>query len=430
MFPMFDSRYLYLATDLLHRSMAYPSQLLKVAADQLDERVTLPLNPELYESNPGVALLQRSMAARLRLLQRLTQSYEKPVFGIKEIELGGKKVRIQEECAFETAFCNLLHFKKESPVKLPRLLLISPMAGHYATLLRDTVRDSLPYFDVYVTDWMNARDVPISHGGFDMDGYIATLIRCFEYLAPDFHVVGICQSGVPAYAAVALLEDNDKLQHLLPRTLTIMGTPIDTRRAPTSVDTYATHHNEDWFEHMSLSIVPEEYPGAHRLVYPGFMQLASFISMHPERHQKSISAAMRHYEHGDFKKEKKISSFYTEFFSVMDLTAEFYLQTVRVVFKEALLPRGKMVSRGRLVDPKAIRKTPILAVESEHDDICGIGQTKAGLDLAINLPDEKKSYVFLKGAGHYGLFNGHRYRETVLPALLQITAKKTHKKAA
>ena len=353
----------------------------------------------------------------MRLLQHITQSYKKPAFGITETTIGGKQVAVVEDVVLRMPFCQLLHFKKDSSLRQPRLLMIPPMAGHYATLLRDTVRDSLPYFDIYVADWMNARDVPISQGGFDLDSYIATLVSCFEHLAPDFHVMGICQSGVPAYAAVALLEDSNHLRPLLPHTLTVMGAPIDTRRSPTSVNMYATQHDEDWFEQTALSIVPDGYPGERRLVYPGFMQLAAFLSMHPERHQKSITDAMNHYVHGDFQGEEKISSFYAEYCSVMDLTAEFYLQTISVVFKEALLPQGKMVSRGRLVDPKAIRQTSLLAVEGEKDDICGIGQTKAALDIAENLPNAKKSYLFLKGSGHYGLFNGHRYRETVLPAL-------------
>jgi poly(3-hydroxybutyrate) depolymerase len=430
MFPMFDSRYLYTAADMWYRGMTVPSQILKAAADLLDERVTPPLNPELYRSSPVFPTFRRFAATRLRLLQRLTQSYSKPAFGINETQLNGKRVAVQEEIVFETPFCKLLHFKKDKTAGQPRLLMIAPMAGHYATLLRDTVRDSLPFFDVYVTDWVNAREVPISHGGFDLDGCIATLVRCFEFLAPDFHVMGVCQSGLPAYAAVALLEDNENLHQLLPKTLTVMGSPIDARRSPTSVNAYATQHGEDWFEHMALSIVPEGYPGTGRLVYPGFMQLTAFLSMNPERHQKSITDAIRHYTEGDFEGEEKISSFYAEYCSVMDLTAEFYLQTVRVVFQEALLPRGKMVSRGRLIDPGAIRKTALLAVEGENDDICGIGQTKAALDLAKNLPDGKKSYVFVEGSGHYGLFNGHRYRETVLPALRRFTEKNASKKTA
>ncbi len=423
MFPMIDNSYLYAMMNNWYRAMEGPSVLLRFAADQLDERVTPPLDEELYEQNTFLHTAQRYTATRLRLLQRLTQSYQKPAFGIRDTKIDGRKVKVEEQAVFETPFCKLLHFKKESREQMPRLLLIAPMAGHYATLLRDTVRDALPFYDVYVTDWMNARDVPISQGGFDMDSYIGTLIRCFEFLAPDFHVVGICQSGVPAYAAVALLEEQENNHHLLPTTLTLMGSPIDVRRSPTSVNSYATQHGEDWFEQMALSIVPQDFPGARRLVYPGFMQLTAFLSMHPERHQKSITDAMHHYVEGDFAGEEKISSFYAEYFSVMDLTAEFYLQTVRVVFQEALLPQGKMVFRGRKVDPNAIRLTPILAVEGELDDICGIGQTRAALDLAQHLPASKKSYVMVKDAGHYGLFNGHRFRNIVLPAMQRFSAK-------
>ena len=428
MLPMLDNRYLYMGVNAWYKSMALPTQLFKFSADMLDEQVTKPLDEELYDAMPLVQKMQRSAAAGLRLAQRLTQSYDKPAFGITSVVVHEHTVAIEEECVLDMPFCKLLHFKKHSRQEMPKLLLIAPMAGHYATLLRDTVRDSLPYFDVYVTDWVNARDVPISQGAFDMDSYIATLIRCYEYLAPGgFHAVGICQSGLPAYAAVALLEDNEPFRHFLPTTLTVMGSPIDVRKHPTSVDTYASEHQEDWLEQVSLSMVPEGFAGARRLVYPGFLQLTAFVSMNPERHQKSIGDAMRHFTDGNFAEEQKISSFYGEYCSVMDLTAEFYLQTVKVVFQEALLARGKMYSRGRHVDPKAITRTSIFAVEGELDDICGLGQTNAALTLAKNLPASKKAYLMLPGAGHYGLFNGHRYREKVLPALLKFTRSHTPK---
>ncbi|HEU5048158.1 MAG TPA: polyhydroxyalkanoate depolymerase [Rickettsiales bacterium] len=423
MFPILDNRYLYLAVNNWYNAMKGPSTFFKFAADQWDEKVTPPLSQLLEQDNVLTALLRRSTAARFRLLQRLTQSYRKPAFGISQVEVDEKTVAVHEETVFETPFCKLLHFRKETSKHMPRLLMIAPMAGHYATLLRDTVRDALPCFDVYVTDWVNARDVPISHGGFDMDSYIATLVRCFEYLAPDFHILAVCQAGVPAYAAVSLLEDRKDVHELLPTSMTLMGCPINVRCSPTSVNNFAAKYDEDWFEHMTLSIVPAGYPGERRLVYPGFMQLTAFLSMNPERHQQSIANAIEHYIEGNFEGEEKISSFYAEYCAVMDLTAEFYLQTVRVVFQEALLPQGKMVSRGKLVDPKAIRKTAVFAIEGERDDICGIGQTKAALDLATNLSDSKKEYLLLKDAGHYGIFNGHRFREEVLPAMQAFIAR-------
>lgn len=423
MFQMFDSRYLYMGVNAWYQMMQAPSAMFRLAADQLDERITPPIAPELYEQNMFVPMLQRGIASRLRLMQRLTQSYQKPSFDIKHVEINGHRVHVVQETVMQSPFCTLLHFRKESHHRHPKLLMIAPMAGHYATLLRDTVRDALPYFDVYVTDWANARDVCISQGSFDMDSYIDILVHCYEQIGPDFHVMAICQSGVPAYASVALLEARNDLKELLPKSLTIMGSPIDVRRSPTSVNGYATQHGEDWFEQMALSIVPDGYPGERRLVYPGFMQLAAFISMNPERHQQSISDALNHYMQGDFASEEKISSFYAEYCSVMDLTAEFYLQTVRVVFQEALLPQGKMISRGRLVDPKEIRHTALLAIEGERDDICGLGQTKAALDLATHLPNSKKSHLMLEGAGHYGLFNGKRFRENVLPALRSFIAQ-------
>ena len=417
MLPLFDNRYLYMGVNAWYAATAYPSRCFKFTADMLHEHAL-----SAPEKDAMLPFFERGAVAQLRLMQRLMHSYEKPAFGIFSTALHGKTVAVEEEIVLQTPFCRLLHFRKEHAAQQPRLLMVAPMAGHHATLLRDTVRDALPYYDVYITDWTNARDVPISQGGFDMDSYIATLVRCFEVLAPDFHVMGICQSGVPVYAAVALLEGHKELRELCPKSMILMGSPIDVRHSPTSVNVFANEHGEDWLERFSLSIVPDGYAGAQRLVYPGFMQLLAFISMNPERHQKSISDAMRHYIEGDFDREEKINSFYAEYCSVMDLTAEFYLQTVRVVFQEALLPQGKFVSRGRPIDPRAIRRTAILAIEGEHDDICGVGQTKAALELATNLPSAHKSYLLLKEAGHYGLFNGHRFRETVLPAMRHFTA--------
>ena len=429
MYPLIDSRYLYTAVNNWYRAMRLPSQAFKAAANLLDERVTPPLAPEMDQQNPFLTQIRRSLAARFMMLERLTQSYNKPAFDIRQVNVNGQPVVVEEETVLTLPFCHLLHFKKVGSPTQPKLLIVAPMAGHYATLMRDTVRDSLPFFDVYVTDWQNARDVPISCGGFDMDSYIAVLIRFFEELSPDFHVMGVCQSGVPCYAALALLEDSKQLSEWLPKSMILMGSPIDTRRSPTSVNQYATEHGEDWFERMALTIVPEGYPGERRLVYPGFMQLAAFLSMHPERHQKSFSNAFQHYVNGDFQGEEKISAFYAEYCSVMDLTAEFYLQTVRVVFQEALLPQGKMISRGRPVNPSAIERTPIFAIEGEKDDICGLGQTKAALDLATRLPESKKTYLMLEGAGHYGLFNGHRFREKVLPAMIRFTREVPLKQA-
>lgn len=434
MHPLFDSRFTYMAVDNWYRSMALPSAFFKAVADQLDERVSSPFVPEFQRQIPLLSFFRRSIGARFRLLERMTQSYQKPAFGIDRVEVEGRPVSVKQETVLETPFCHLLHFKKDMNARQPRLLMVAPMAGHYATLLRDTVRDSLPYFDVYITDWMNARDVPISHGAFDLDSYIALLVRFYEFLGDEeFHVMGICQSGVPAYAALCLLENFPDLRHFLPKTLTIMGSPIDVRRSPTSVNRYATQYEEGWFEHMALSIVPEGYKGERRLVYPGFMQLAAFISMNPQRHQKSIRDALCHYSQGDFEGEEKISSFYAEYLATMDMTAEFYLQTVRVVFQQALLPQGRLDSRGRAVDPLAVRHTAILAIEGERDDICGIGQTQAALDISRNLPDSKKQYLLLKNTGHYGLFNGHKYREQVLPVLRRFITKnslKTHQKTA
>ncbi len=403
--------------DAWARAWAGASQPLSLMSTVLDDRVFAP--PEALTSlAPRLLQLRRTQSAMFKLLSRVTAAHEKPAFGITSVKTARGEEPVRETVLETAPFCRLLKFDlPERKEPTPSILLVAPMAGHYATLLRETVRDLLPHYTVHITDWANARDVPLSEGGFDLDDYIDQLTAYFRRLGPEVHVLAICQAGVPATAAVALLEAGADPDAPPPRSLTIMGAPIDTGRSPTDVNELASARSEDWFSDTLISMVPGRYPGAHRPVYPGFLQLTAFLAMNPERHQKSARDAVRHFAEGEFESAEKIDSFYGEFLSVMDLTAEFYLQTVVKVFRNNELANGRFSARGRRVDLGAIEATPLMAVEGERDDITGLGQTRAALDLAVRLSPERKRLLVLEGAGHYGLFSGRRFRETVLPAL-------------
>ncbi|HET7316380.1 MAG TPA: polyhydroxyalkanoate depolymerase, partial [Sphingomicrobium sp.] len=294
-----------------------------------------------------------------------------------------------------------------------------PMSGHYATLLRGTVERLLPKFDVYITDWRDAKMVPVSEGSFDLDDYVDYLIEFLELIGTKTrerpHLLAVCQPAVPAFAATALM--NADKNRWRPKTLTMMGGPIDTREAPTAVNTLATQRPFAWFEHNVIATVPMIYPGAGRKVYPGFLQLAGFMTMNLGSHLVSHWEMFKHLVVGDEESAEATRRFYDEYRSVADMTAEFYLQTVDVVFQRHLLPKGKLTHRGRKVDPKAITDTALLAIEGERDDISGIGQTKAALDLAAKLPQSKKRYFFAENVGHYGIFNGRKWREKIAPVV-------------
>lgn len=413
---------IYEAADTYRRFWTLHAAYFCHMATLLDERENFPLIAQQLSQVPPLGRMRRITAMGYKALHRITQCYDKPEFGIDTVEVTGQMVPVEEIIVFEVPFCRLLYFRKQTRLAGPRLLLVAPMAGHYSTLLRETVRDLLPYFDVYVTDWANARDVPMSDGGFDLNDYIDRVIDFTARLGPELHVMGICQAGVPLAAALALMEADETKADQLPKSLIVMGSPIDTRRSPTAVNILAAEKTENWFEDRMICTVPSTYPGAHRAVYPGFMQLLAFMSMNPQRHQKSLRDAARHYVEGNFDEEQKIDSFYNEFFSVMDLTAEFYMQTVQTVFQEQRFARGTMDSRGRQIDPVAIRRTPILAIEAENDDITGLGQTKALLELTTKLSDSRKGYYMLEEAGHYGLFNGHRFRQILIPEIRRFIA--------
>lgn len=307
-------------------------------------------------------------------------------------------------------------------MNLPKLLVVAPMSGHYATLLRDTVRNLLPLYDVYITDWKNARDVPLIEGSFDLDDFIDYIISYFNLLAPNLNVMAVCQPTVPVLAAVALMSTNNSPN--LPRTAILLGGPIDTNQSPTSVNELAASRGDDWFQQNVISIVPSRFPGAMRLVYPGFMQLAGFMSMNFQRHVESLQKAVDRYADNQKEAAFKIIKFYLEYFSTMDLTAEFYMQTINTVFQEKLLTTGRYKSRGHNVRLQDIKNTSILAIEGERDDITGVGQTKSVLSLCKNLPDSMKKYFLAEGVGHYGLFNGKKFRNIIIPEIHDFT--KTH----
>ncbi len=339
----------------------------------------------------------------------------KPEFGLATTMVDDKIVPVTEEVVLVKPFGNLKRFVHEGVVGAPKLLIVAPMSGHYATLLRGTVERMLPRHDVYITDWADAKLVPLSEGKFDLDEYIDYLIEFLEHIGPGAHMLAVCQPSVPSYAAAAILA---KLKHpCRPRTLTMMGGPIDTREAPTSVNTMAMQRPHEWFKQNVIATVPFQYPGAGRKVYPGFLQLAGFMSMNLGSHMMSHYAMFKHLVAGDGESAGATKDFYDEYRAVCDMSAEFYLQTVDVVFQTHALPKGEFVHRGAVIDPGAITDIGLLAIEGERDDISGLGQTKAALKISKNLPAEHKKYYLAKGVGHYGIFNGSKWREKIAPVL-------------
>ncbi len=386
-----------------HRHLAKPVRLW---ANALEQVYSSPYNP-LAETWFG-----KSVAAGAEIMARLTQNFGKPTFGLKTTLVDNEDVEVNEEILLRKPFCDLLHFHRDTTRRDPKVLVVAPMSGHFATLLRGTVEALLPEHDVFVTDWTDAREVPLTDGNFDLDDYIDYVIAFCRYLGPDVHVIAVCQPSVPVMAAAALMaEARDPRQ---PKSLTLMGGPIDTRQSPTVPNDLAVRNSMVWFRQNVISTVPFGYPGAMRRVYPGFLQLTSFISMNLDRH---VNAHMRQFEHlvkGDDDSADGHRAFYDEYLAVMDLSAEFYLDTIEVVFKNHLLPRGEWISRGRKIDPAAI-ETALMTVEGELDDISGIGQTKAAHALTPNIPGARHVHWEQPRVGHYGIFNGRKWREQIMP---------------
>ncbi|MCE9648237.1 MAG: polyhydroxyalkanoate depolymerase [Parvibaculum sp.] len=385
-----------------------------------------PLNP--FAGTIGA----KTMAAAFDVFESVTRRYGKPKFGLAETTVEGRAVPIVERTVWKKPFGRIVHFEREASalkgVKAqPKLLIVAPLSGHYATLLRGTVEAMLPHNEVYITDWADARTVPLSEGRFDLEDYVDYLIEMMRALGPDLHVLAVCQPSVPVFVAVSLMnEDKDPLA---PRSMTLMGGPIDTRESPTEVNRLATERGTEWYERHVITTVPFPHKGVMRRVYPGFVQLSGFMAMNLDKHVDAHWSYFDHMVEGDGESAEKHREFYDEYLSVMDMTAEFYLQTVDLVFVRHALPKGELTHRGRTVDPAAITRTALMTVEGEKDDISGVGQTKAAHKLAAGLPASMREHWEQPGVGHYGVFNGSRWRDEIAPRVRAFMAKHGAKRA-
>jgi len=368
----------------------------------------------LLGDNPTI----RNLTAAYELVSRVGLTHTRPPFGIGSITVGNRQVEVHEEAAATTPFATLLHFKKDIATTQPRVLLVAPLSGHFATLLRATVRTMLPDHDVFITDWHNARDVPLIAGRFGVDEYVEHLIKFLEVMGPGAHVLAVCQPCVAVLSAVAVMAQTANPAQ--PRSMTLMAGPIDTRVNPTKVNVLANKRSIAWFERSLTASVPLRYPGAFRRVYPGFVQLLAFLSMNLERHVKAHKELYENLANGEDEKAAVTKAFYDEYFAVLDLTAEFYLETVWLIFQEYALPLGKLEYRGTRIDPSAIRRTMLLTVEGERDDICAVGQTVAAHDLCSKLRPYLKRHHMQAGVGHYGVFSGKRWENQVYPIVKNV----------
>jgi poly(3-hydroxybutyrate) depolymerase len=394
----------------LNRAALSPA---RAAADAYRLLFRNPLNPAYHTP------LGKSAAAALELFERTTRRYHRPSWGIDKIEIGGREVAVRERIVASKPFCTLIHFEREVSAwrryRDPKILLVAPMAGHFATLLRGTVRDLLPHYEVYVTEWQDARFVPRAEGPFDLDDYIDYIIDFLSIFQGNVHVMAVCQPTVPVFAAVSLLEAlGDQAS---PRSMILMAGPIDVRNNPTAVNRFAEARTLDWFQRNAITQLPWPYPGMMRMVYPGFLQLSGFMGMNFDRHVSAHRDLFHNLIRGDGDSADKHREFYDEFLAVMDLAAEYYLQTIETVFLEHKLAKGEMLHRNRPVDPSRIRNVALMTVEGEKDDITGVGQTEAAQTLCTNLPDALRAHHLQPGVGHYGVFNGSRFRGEILPKI-------------
>jgi poly(3-hydroxybutyrate) depolymerase len=357
----------------------------------------------------------RDTLATSEIISRWGLRHRRPAFGISSVMVDGREVGVREEAVRTTPFGTLLRFRKDTDAVQPRVLLVAPLSGHFATLLRATVETMLADHDVFITDWHNARDVPRRHGAFGLDEYIDHLIDFLDAMGPGAHVVAVCQPCVPALAATAIMAEDD--HPAAPHSLTLMAGPIDARVSPTMVNDLAAGRPLEWFERNVIAIVPSRFSGAGRRVYPGFLQVAAFMHMNPDRHRAAFRRLYDDIIAGNDERAGATKAFYDEYFAVLDLTAEFYLETVAATFQDHLLARGCFEWRGRRVDPGAIRRTALLTIEGERDDICGVGQTAAAHDLCTALPAARRRQHLQAGAGHFGVFTGSRWEREVYPQL-------------
>ncbi|MDQ0473378.1 polyhydroxyalkanoate depolymerase [Labrys wisconsinensis] len=356
--------------------------------------------------------------AASRLMARAGLTHARPDYRIGTVRVGNREAAVTEVPVLATPFGTLLHFAKDVDVAQPRVLVVAPLSGHFATLLRNTVQTLLADHDVFITDWHNARDVPLAAGRFGFDDHVEHLIRFLEAIGPGGHVLAVCQPCVQVLAAVAVMAEAGNPAE--PRSMTLMAGPVDTRVNPTKVNELATGKPIAWFEDNLIATVPARHAGAGRRVYPGFVQLAAFMAMNPERHVKAHRDLYRHVARGEDEKARVIEAFYDEYFAVLDLTAEFYLETVRIVFQDTLLARGALTFRGGRVDPGAIRRTALLTVEGERDDICALGQTAAAHELCTGLKPYRRRHHMQPGVGHYGVFSGRRWEGQIYPIVRNV----------
>jgi poly(3-hydroxybutyrate) depolymerase len=398
----------------LQRSLMTP---LMQWADASSKLFSNPVSP--FAHTP----FSQRIAAGYELMYRLGKDYEKPAFGIDTTMVEGAAVAINERTVVTKPFCRLLHFRKDlndadtAALNQPKVLLVAPLSGHHATLLRDTVRGLLPGHDVYITDWTDARMVPLSEGPFHLDDYIYYVQDFIRTLAPDLHVISVCQPTVPVLAAISLMasQHDDKL----PKTMTMMGGPIDPRKSPTAVNDLATEKPFSWFENTVIYAVPANYPGYGRKVYPGFLQHAGFVAMNPGRHAQSHREFYQHLVQGDDEPAESHRQFYNEYNAVLDMPAEYYLETIKTVFQDFSLPMGTWEVGGQLVRPQDITTVALMTVEGELDDISGAGQTQAAHDLCSSIPADMKQDFVAPKCGHYGIFSGRRWREIIEPKIAE-----------
>jgi poly(3-hydroxybutyrate) depolymerase len=400
---------LYWFYEMSHAALN-PSRALADATRLLFRNPLNPLTPTTFG---------KSIAAACEVYERSTRRYGRPEWGIHNTLVGGERAPVTIEVAWERPFCRLLRFARlfeHAPQRpQPRILIVAPLSGHFATLLRGTVEALLPAHDVYITDWADARMVPLSEGRFDLDDYIDYVISILHFLGGDAHVVAVCQPSVPVLAAVATMEAAE--DPFVPHSMVLMGGPIDTRVNPTAVNELAQSRGTDWFRRNVITKVPLPHPGVMRDVYPGFLQLHGFVSMNLDRHIEAHRNLFHNLVQGDGDSAQKHREFYDEYLAVMDLAAEYYLQTVDTVFVRHALPKGEMTHRGKLVDPSKIRRVALLTIEGEHDDISGVGQTEAAHTLLTGLTDDLKAHWLQPGVGHYGVFNGSRFRAEIAPRI-------------
>jgi len=395
-----------------YENLIDPVRFLAGSAEKVTKR---------WWGNLNVNPVQR-LAAYYEQLALLGFTHVRPDFGIEKVtDSFGLTARVTEEVVFSTPFCQLLHFKKEydadqnNGIDHPKVLLVAPMSGHFATLLSGTVKTLLRDHDVYITDWQNIRDIAPESGVFDFDSYVEHVLLSIEAIGEGVHLIGVCQPTVACLIATAVLSEDKS--PLVPRSLTLMAGPIDVRINPTKVNELANQKPIEWFKEKLIGIVPAQFPGAGRSVYPGFIQLTAFMSMNAERHMESFQKLYEYRVAGKEEKADAIHNFYAEYFAIMDLSAPFYLETVEKIFQKCELATGVLTYKGRLVNPRAIRKTFLLTVEGERDDICGLGQTLAAQDLCSALPGYMKSHHMQAGVGHYGVFNGSRWDGQIYPAV-------------